>query len=140
MLGGVCGGLGQYLGVDPTLVRLFFVVLFFSGIGVLLYPALWIIVPREDRADLSAARTLGEGATEMAEQARVLGERIGAGTRGSNSLGGTLVGGFLVLLGVVFLAQNLHIWWLRWLSMDVVWPLLLIIGGIVLIQRRTRAA
>ncbi len=46
MLGGVCGGLGEYLGLDSTLVRLFFVLAtLFSGMGGLLYLVLWVIVP-----------------------------------------------------------------------------------------------
>lgn len=48
------------------------------------------------------------------------------------------MGGALVLLGMMLLVQNLHIFWLPWLNWDVVWPLLLIFGGVVLIQRRTR--
>lgn len=48
MLFGVCGGLGRYLGVDPTLVRLGFVALsFFGGGGGLLYILLAIFVPED---------------------------------------------------------------------------------------------
>jgi len=46
MLGGVCGGLGAYFNVDPTLVRLIFVVAtFLGGPGLLIYVILWIITP-----------------------------------------------------------------------------------------------
>jgi phage shock protein C len=46
MLGGVCGGLGEFFGIDPTLVRLFFVLLaLLGGHGVLIYLILWLIVP-----------------------------------------------------------------------------------------------
>ena len=48
MIGGVCGGLGDYFNVDPTLIRLAFVILFFAaGGGPLLYLVLWVIVPEE---------------------------------------------------------------------------------------------
>lgn len=48
MLGGVCGGLGDYFNVDPTLMRLIFVVLFLlGGHGLLVYLILWIIIPLE---------------------------------------------------------------------------------------------
>jgi phage shock protein C len=48
MLAGVCGGIGEYFAVDPTLVRLVFVLLaVFSGVGVLAYVVLWIVVPEE---------------------------------------------------------------------------------------------
>lgn len=47
ILGGVCGGLGAYFGVDPVIFRLVFALLFFgAGTGVLLYLVLWIAVPR----------------------------------------------------------------------------------------------
>ncbi len=46
MIGGVCGGLAEYLGVDPTIIRLAFVILFFAGTGGFwLYIILWIVMP-----------------------------------------------------------------------------------------------
>lgn len=50
ILGGVCGGIGEYLGVDPVIVRLLWVV--FSllwGAGIILYIIAWIIMPRNPR-------------------------------------------------------------------------------------------
>jgi phage shock protein PspC (stress-responsive transcriptional regulator) len=49
MLGGVCGGLADWLGWDPTLVRLLYVVVSIVSAafpGILVYLLLWIIVPR----------------------------------------------------------------------------------------------
>lgn len=49
MIGGVCGGLGEYLGVDPTLIRLAFAVMFLAaGFGPLLYIVMWAIIPEAD--------------------------------------------------------------------------------------------
>ena len=49
MIGGVCGGLGRYFELDPTLVRLFFALIFLGyGAGLLIYVFLWIIMPSED--------------------------------------------------------------------------------------------
>jgi phage shock protein PspC (stress-responsive transcriptional regulator) len=46
---GVAGGLGRHLDVDPTILRVLFVVLvFFGGAGLLLYGALWLFVPEEE--------------------------------------------------------------------------------------------
>ena len=48
MIAGVCVGLGRYLGVDPTIVRIIFVLLaLFAAGGVLLYLILWLIMPME---------------------------------------------------------------------------------------------
>jgi phage shock protein C len=47
-LGGVCGGLAQYFNIDPTLIRVLFVVLaVLGGSGLVLYVLLWILVPKE---------------------------------------------------------------------------------------------
>lgn len=46
MLGGVAGGLGDYLDIDSTLIRLAFVLLFLAGgHGLLIYLVLWLVVP-----------------------------------------------------------------------------------------------
>lgn len=48
MIAGVCGGLGDYFGLDPTVVRLVFVLLaLLGGPGVVLYVILWIVMPRQ---------------------------------------------------------------------------------------------
>jgi len=48
ILGGVCGGLGNYLNVDPVLVRVVWAILFFAaGVGLLAYILAWIIIPEE---------------------------------------------------------------------------------------------
>lgn len=49
MIGGVCGGLGEYFDVDPTIIRLLWVVIFLmGGSGVLIYIIFWIVLPEED--------------------------------------------------------------------------------------------
>lgn len=46
---GVCGGLGEYFKVDPTIVRLIFVILgLWSGSGVILYIIAALLIPEED--------------------------------------------------------------------------------------------
>jgi phage shock protein C len=48
MIAGVCGGLARYFGIDPTIMRLIFLLLFFlGGNGLLIYLILWIVVPLE---------------------------------------------------------------------------------------------
>lgn len=49
MLGGVCIGVGHYLGIDPVWLRIAFLVgLFFFGSGPLLYLILWIALPKAE--------------------------------------------------------------------------------------------
>ncbi len=53
MLFGVCSGLGKYFGIDPTFVRLVFVILaLINGIGIIIYIILAIIMPREDSVEM----------------------------------------------------------------------------------------
>jgi phage shock protein C len=50
MLGGVCGGLGEYFDIDPTLVRVLFIFgafLGFPGALVLIYLVMLVLVPQE---------------------------------------------------------------------------------------------
>lgn len=48
-IAGVCGGLAEYFGVDPTIIRIIFVVLLLPGglPGALPYVILWLVVPEE---------------------------------------------------------------------------------------------
>ena len=50
VLGGVCGGIARWLGWDPTVVRIVYVVVsFFSAAfpGILVYILLWILMPED---------------------------------------------------------------------------------------------
>lgn len=50
ILGGVCGGIAEYLGVDPVLIRLFWVLSVFAwGSGIIAYIIAWIIIPRNPK-------------------------------------------------------------------------------------------
>ena len=65
MLGGVCAGLGDFFNLDPTILRLIFVVLFLSGtVGFWLYLVMWIVIPLESTVNGSAgSRVVVEGRT-----------------------------------------------------------------------------
>lgn len=49
MIAGVCAGLGEYLGIDPTIVRLLFILAFFTGFGgiALVYLVMAFVVPEQ---------------------------------------------------------------------------------------------
>ena len=140
MIAGVCGGLGQYLRIDPTLIRLFFVLLALgNGIGVFVYLLLWVIIPPESRV---RETTLGEaarqGADEIADQVRSISDDLRQTVVNPNPQVALFIGLALVLLGLVYLAQNLRLSWLRWVEFDVFWPVLLIVGGLALLIRHIR--
>jgi phage shock protein PspC (stress-responsive transcriptional regulator) len=79
VIGGVCGGLGAYLDVDPVIVRIILVVLFLAfGIGFLIYLIMWIIVPEanttaqklEMRGDKVTASNIGQFAKDEFESVK----------------------------------------------------------------------
>jgi len=47
---GVCGGIGDYFGIDPTLIRLVWALIACTGTGVLAYIIAAIIIPEEGSA------------------------------------------------------------------------------------------
>jgi phage shock protein C len=58
MLGGVCAGIGEFFDIDPTFVRLFFVFAFLlGGHGILVYLALWLVVPEEPAIQATGMHT-----------------------------------------------------------------------------------
>ncbi len=52
LLGGVCGGLAEFFGLDPTLVRVAYAVLtvFTAFSGIILYPILYWIIPSKSKS------------------------------------------------------------------------------------------
>lgn len=72
VIAGVAGGIGQYLAIDPVIVRLAFVALALSGVGILLYPVLWLIMPSEGGQRAAP----GEMFDEMRQQAQRVGDEV----------------------------------------------------------------
>jgi phage shock protein C len=54
-IAGVCGGLGEYLDKDPTLIRILFilVILLSFGFGILAYVAMWLVIPKRPKTERS---------------------------------------------------------------------------------------
>lgn len=141
VLGGVCGGLGAYLSIDPLLVRIFFVLLVLgNGVGLLLYILLWILVPAEGSTATGADQTLREGAAEIAGRAEEIGEGVRQAVSGQPGRAGAMIGIGLILLGSVFFLQMLDLPWLNWIDWDVLWPLLLVAAGLALLWRRSKGS
>ena len=118
MLWGVCGGLASYFGIDPTIIRIIFVLLIFvNGLGILAYIILAIVVPREQSA--AAGDTAEENGEAVEEETR--------GRHRSRSI----LGVFLIVIGAVFLLVSIDLlWWLRW---SFVWPVLIMVLGLLIL-------
>lgn len=138
MIAGVCGGIGQYLGIDPLLVRIVFLVLLLGdGVGFLLYVVLWILMPEERGSE--QLRMQADSGVDSEEEEAAIGRRQSREIhrRPANQIG-ILVGSVLILFGILQLIDNLVLPNLRWLTFDVLWPILLIAGGIALLFRWQR--
>jgi phage shock protein C len=128
-IAGVCGGIAEYFDVDPTIVRVIFIVLllfpFFPLIGgLVLYFLLWLVMPEPSP---------GEGGGPAAATSTAPGV-----PRGGSIDGGLLLGGVLLMLGFLFLFQRLFsVWWPGWWIPNLAmfaWPMLLIvIGGLIIV-------
>lgn len=130
IVAGVAGGLGEYFNVDPTLVRLLFILMTVSGgSGVLLYLILWIIVPSESGTHgMAASETVEANTKEVEQRAKTFAHEAESWTsRSDTRFWGGLI---LALIGCWFLLTNLGI-----LSVYVIgklWPVTLIVIGLAL--------
>lgn len=132
MISGVCGGIATYLGVDSVFVRLAFLVLLFaSGIGLLIYLILMVIMPNEANMDQPSAKVLQENIEQYGTEFNSNVKRVRQHPQGK-----IIASGMLIVLGVYLLMQNLG--WLSWLSGGVFWALLMIGFGIYLIRRNQK--
>lgn len=120
MIAGVCGGLAAYLGVDPVLVRLAFVILLLaSGIGLGIYVILWIVMPTSARVE-PEIRVMSEATYDDPSAYK---------TRFSPA---ATVGVLLILFGAFFLLSQIG-------GMPgFIWPIILIAAGLFYLIRRAR--
>jgi len=113
MIDGVCSGIAHYAGIDPTLIRLLFVLMIFlGGLGVVLYIVGMIIMPTVPAAAGPAAQSM---AAKPADK-------------------NTMFWGFLLIgVGIIWIMGNLgftlwHHWWsVQW---GIALPALLILAGV----------
>ncbi len=116
-IGGVCGGLGEYFGIDPAIIRIIALLLIFAhGIGVIAYLVMWIAVRKRPVSVQPVQVTTSHG--EFWSR--------------------YFPGGVLIFLGVVFfISTNWH-----WLELDEIferfWPLILVAIGLGLILAHGR--
>lgn len=130
MIGGVCGGLGAYVNIDPIFIRLLFILLLFgSDFGFILYLLLWILVPEEGKAYGFKEDTFGDKVKSM-------GDDIQQAVTQPHPQSGLILGVGLIIIGGFLLLDKLNLVWLHWMDMDILWPVFLIIGGIILLVRK----
>ncbi|VVB52596.1 PspC domain protein [uncultured archaeon] len=140
VIDGVCGGIAEYFGIDSVIVRLIFVVLvFLNGIGLLLYIILVIIMPSAGQASQPPKETIQENVQEIGERVKGAGEELGHAFSRRTEEHSKRAGWFgiiLILLGIFFLLENLHL--IPWVNKDLFWPVIIILVGVWLLIKRWR--
>jgi len=135
VVGGVCGGLGDYLGIDPVFIRIFFILWTVLGeLGVLAYLILWVVMPTQSAAE--AGETLS--GDNIGGRVRSMGNEIGEIARQPSAELITFAGVGLIAWGVYHLLRRIGFTWFVWDYSAYLWPALLIIAGAVVLLRALR--
>lgn len=136
VFGGVAGGLADYFNVDVILMRLLFVIVFFAGGGgVIIYIVLWIITPD---SPLITPPPHSQNSSENSNYANnpdisdatIVDDR----KKKENNNRTFIVGIALILIGFLFLLNSM----MPQLIIINLWPLILIIVGVMLIVNETK--
>lgn len=130
VLAGVCGGLGEYFDIDPTLVRVAFVLLFFSGgVGLFLYLALLVVMPDSGSSTSSPMESLKKQADRI--QAHDI-------TKPSFNRSSSWLPVVLIVLGLLLLLDNLDLLrrFVPYYRLEQLWPLAIIFLGFWLLLRK----
>lgn len=132
VMGGVCAGLGEFLGIDPIFIRIFFVIWVILGeLAVLVYLVLWLVIPPKSAGEEGYPRDLGA-------RFRMIGQEIGDVARQPSAELITYAGAGLIAWGVFQLLRRIGIGWFIWDYNYYLWPVLLIIAGAFVLYRSFR--
>ena len=117
VIAGVCGGLGEYFGVDAVLIRIAALILVFAGgAGILLYAIGWIAMPEAAEPGTPEAAAAAPSAAP------------------ERTSGALAIGLLFIALGAFFLIDEI---WSDFLAWKYVWPIALIaVGAAVLVRAR----
>ena len=130
MIGGVAGGIAEYLKTDPTLIRIIFIlVALFGGGGLLVYVILWIALPLEPVEYFTGQNTNSEnGQADPNFQSQNFNEQNNINF--NKNQGNLIAGLIMIAVGVIFLIDR----FVPRIDFGDLWPLVLVIAGVALIR------
>ena len=132
VIAGVCGGLGEYLNVDPILFRVLFVLGFIvGGSGLLVYIILWIAIPLEiqpiNMNNNYNDKTMNDEKNNTEQKPNPDFDPQKPQKNDGNLWGGLI----LITLGGIFLIDR----FVPRIDFGDLWPLILIVVGVILISK-----
>lgn len=128
MIAGVAAGLAEYFLIDPSIVRLIFVLAtVFGGFGIPVYIVLWVVLPSDEAGVIGSHDTVHTNAEEIKNKAESFAEGFRKNSPDVRSR--TIVGYILIFLGVIFVLQNFGFF-----RADIFWPLLLVVIGFLILR------
>lgn len=131
ILGGVCAGVANWIGLDVTLVRIIFLILgFMTGSGLLIYLILWVVIP--------SSTEIPGNQTDWSMRAGQMRDDFIQATSKPNMDALKIFGGVLVALGGFYLMKEIQPEWFYWANKSVLWAIALIVIGAVFIFRALR--
>ena len=136
---GVAGGIAEYFQIDPTLVRVFFVLatVFTGGLFLLVYIALVIVMPMPGRPGPLDPVTPPTGTASDPDATRALPSATYTTSPEAAARRREGAGWLLVALGAVFLLANAGAF--RFVDFRLIWPLALIVLGAFILLQRSRS-
>ena len=157
IVGGICGGIAEYLQVDATLVRVFFVIviLLTAGFAILGYIALLFLMPMPGQPQPFVRGSAGSTATSADPAAPsdpsdpnatmpIVGEAMPINRPApapedpaAAERRRAIFGYFLVGIGAIFLLSNFGAF--RLVRGDLLWPLVLVVAGVFILTQRIRS-
>lgn len=128
LAGGVASGLAGYLGLDPSIIRLVFILMaIFGGSGIMIYLILWLVIPSQsDRGN----NYVDKNAAEIKHKATSMARSFSKSTNNAHKIGGIV----LIGLGLMFLSNNFGFF--TWLRFDKLWPLVIVALGVSVLLKR----
>lgn len=130
---GVCGGLGEYFGIDSIIIRIIFILMTLGGgSGILVYLILAFLIPKDDSGNSSNHESHPTAFKEKVEQ---LASELKTASNNPSKI--SILGIIIIVLGGFLLLKELFPW--KILNMSVFWAILIILLGIIIIRRKKNA-
>ncbi|MBU4349173.1 PspC domain-containing protein [bacterium] len=142
VIGGVCGGIAEYFDIDPTLVRLLAILIFFfGGSGIIAYIIGWIIIPQnpngntednsENKGEIEGKIKKGTDKANKKVEENLSEERSKGNSERNRNI---ILGVIFIIAGLIFMGSTFFPW-ITWVAWGAFWPVIIIVVGLVIMIR-----